>query len=154
MTLLFAVLIASLALSLGIAVYNVTLKELRLSTVASESQKAFFSADTGWECAMYHDFQDDTVFDVDTPDPADSTVRCAGAARPVQYDPLTDPDEYRWRFRISSTTDATTVCAGVTVYKQDMGAGTPNNTRIVSDGFNTCEDTVKDHVQRTIRIDY
>lgn len=54
-TLFYAVLITSLLLSIALAVFNITLKELILSSDARESQNAFYSADTALECALFWD---------------------------------------------------------------------------------------------------
>ena len=54
-TMLFAVLVASLALSVGLAIYSLTVRELDISSVAAQSQYAVSAADTGLECALYWD---------------------------------------------------------------------------------------------------
>ncbi len=54
-TLLLAVLVSSLLLSIGLAIFNITIKELLISGSGRESQFAFYAADTGAECALYWD---------------------------------------------------------------------------------------------------
>ncbi|HXK40184.1 MAG TPA: LamG domain-containing protein [Candidatus Paceibacterota bacterium] len=56
-TLFYAVLTASLLLAIGIAIFNITYKELILSSGARESSNAFYAADTGLECALYWDLR-------------------------------------------------------------------------------------------------
>src|SRR3989344_4229619 len=56
-TLLFAMIISSIVLSIGLGIFNIALKELVLSSAARESQFAFFAADTGTECALYWDIR-------------------------------------------------------------------------------------------------
>lgn len=56
-TLLLSVLIASVLLSLGLAIFSITIRELLLSSTGRESQFAFYAADTGIECALYFDVQ-------------------------------------------------------------------------------------------------
>ena len=56
-TLFYAVLVTSLLLSLGLAVFNITIKELVLSSDARESQSAFYAADTALECALFWDLE-------------------------------------------------------------------------------------------------
>ncbi len=58
-TLFYAVLVTSLLLALGLAVFNITLKELRLSSDARESQNSFYAADTALECVLYWDLSYD-----------------------------------------------------------------------------------------------
>lgn len=54
-TIFFAVLVASLALAVGLAIYDLLLRELSLSQTATQSQFAIYAADTGAECALYWD---------------------------------------------------------------------------------------------------
>ena len=50
-------LVGSLALAIGIAIYDLTVRELDLSSTATQSQYAIYAADTGAECALYWDFK-------------------------------------------------------------------------------------------------
>lgn len=54
-TIFFAVLVGSLALAIGVSVYELLIRELELSQVARESQFAIYAADAGVECALYWD---------------------------------------------------------------------------------------------------
>lgn len=54
-TLLFASLISALVLAVGIAILNVSLKQLVLASAGKASQQSFYSADSGIECALYLD---------------------------------------------------------------------------------------------------
>lgn len=54
-TLFYAVLMSSLLLALGLAIFNITYKELILSAGARESAVAFYAADAGLECALFWD---------------------------------------------------------------------------------------------------
>ncbi len=54
-TLLFAVLVSSLVLSIGISILNISKKEFLLSTSARDSSLAFYAADGGFECALLGD---------------------------------------------------------------------------------------------------
>src|SRR5581483_9987816 len=63
---LFAVLVASLLLAIGISIFNLTVKELILSSSGRESQFAFYAADTGAECAIYWDFKGVDIFATST----------------------------------------------------------------------------------------
>lgn len=51
--LLIAILVASVALAVGMGVYNRTYKELMFASFWKQTQVAFASADAGLECAMY-----------------------------------------------------------------------------------------------------
>jgi hypothetical protein len=54
-TMFFAVLVAGLTLSIGVAIYDLVTRELALSQTTAESQYAIYMADTGSECALYWD---------------------------------------------------------------------------------------------------
>ena len=54
-TLLFASLIGALVIAIGMAILNITLKQIILASAGRESQQAFYSADAGVECALYLD---------------------------------------------------------------------------------------------------
>jgi len=54
-TIFFAVLVASLALAVGLSIYDLLVRELALSQIATQSQYAIYAADTGAECALYWD---------------------------------------------------------------------------------------------------
>lgn len=56
-TLFYAVLVASLMLAIGLAIFNITFKEFVLSSGARDSAGAFYAADTGLECALYWDLK-------------------------------------------------------------------------------------------------
>lgn len=55
--LLIAILISSVALAVGMGVYNRTYKELIFASFWKQTQVAFASADAGLECAQYWDLQ-------------------------------------------------------------------------------------------------
>lgn len=50
-------LVASLALSVGLVIYDLFLRGLSLSQIATQSQYAIYAADTGAECALYWDIK-------------------------------------------------------------------------------------------------
>lgn len=54
-TLLFAVLVSSVVLSVGISILTISKKEFLLSSGARESISAFYAADSGLECAIMAD---------------------------------------------------------------------------------------------------
>ena len=56
-TIFFAMLVGSLALAVGVAIYDLTVRELDLSGTATQSQYAIYAADAGAECALYWDLK-------------------------------------------------------------------------------------------------
>ncbi|MBP9711044.1 MAG: hypothetical protein KBD50_02165 [Candidatus Pacebacteria bacterium] len=54
-TVFFAVLVGSLALAIGLSIYELLIRELELAQVATQSQFSIYAADAGAECALYWD---------------------------------------------------------------------------------------------------
>jgi len=52
---LFAVMIASFLITLGISIFSISLKEIQMATAARDSQIAYYAADSARECALYWD---------------------------------------------------------------------------------------------------
>ncbi|HBV01419.1 MAG TPA: hypothetical protein DEF00_03450 [Candidatus Taylorbacteria bacterium] len=81
-TILFAVLVASLLFSLGLAIAHMSIREILLSVAGKESEYAFFSADTGIECALYWDInagKTELVFPSAYDDIGRAFIGCNGA---------------------------------------------------------------------------
>lgn len=55
---LFAILLVSIVLTVGLTLLNITLRQLVLSSLARESQFAFYAADSARNCARYYDSLD------------------------------------------------------------------------------------------------
>lgn len=56
-TLLIAILVSAVLLSIALSIFDLTTRQLALSTTAESSQTAIFAADSGIECAMYWDLR-------------------------------------------------------------------------------------------------
>jgi len=54
-TLLFAMIVASIVLALGVSLLTISRKEFVLSSNATQSTDAFYAADSGVGCAEYWD---------------------------------------------------------------------------------------------------
>ncbi len=54
-TILVAVIVSALVLSIGLSVANITVKQITLSSAGRDSQIAFYVADSAAECALYND---------------------------------------------------------------------------------------------------
>lgn len=164
---LFSVLTASVLLAVGISIFNITVKELALSSSGRESQFAFYAADTGIECALYWDFKGQFVFATSTsvtpasPSNPDCVIGPLGAP---QYIDITSnvtraPTTATTKFLITiPNTDASGVwapyCALVTVTKSSPD-GVIVNTQIDSRGYNTaCDSTDPSRVERALQVTY
>lgn len=144
-TIFFAMLVGGLALAIGGAIYDITVRELDLSGTATQSQYAIYAADTGAECALYWDLK------CTLPNCVSGTA--AGSAFATSTQSVTPPsgggmmcnglDISTTRVVTSVLTAATTTfsvtfppqpyCASITVEK----SGIPAKTVITSKGYNT-----------------
>lgn len=52
---LFAVLLSSVLISIGLSIFNISLKEVNIATSAADSESAYYAADSARECAIYWD---------------------------------------------------------------------------------------------------
>lgn len=75
---LYTILLTTVILSIAIAIVDVFVKQVFLLSIEKESQKAFYAADTGAECALYWDNAKDVFI---TAGPL--TVNCVGQTIPV-----------------------------------------------------------------------
>ncbi len=161
-TIFFAMLVGSLALSIGLAIYDLTVRELDISGTATQSQYAIYAADTGIECALYWDFkceltgcQAGSVFATSSQVSSYPTsgVTCNGADVAA-----TAVAAGTW---LSSTAAAATTtftltfapqpyCTTITVAKY----GSPTKTTITSRGYNTCLAGSPSRLERALRVNY
>ena len=168
-TIFFAVLVASLALSVGLAVYSLLVRELALSQIATQSQYAIYAADAGVECALYWDnkyngsssaFATSSVY---TPPPTgallcngqditavNSIVSNIPANSNAGWSVVSDSTYASTTFEISLGTATKDPCVLVEIGKY----GDPNPaTTIRSRGFNTCTPNAA-RVERALQVDY
>lgn len=154
-TLLYAVLISSILLAIGIAIFEITVRELRLSSVARESQYAFFAADSGIECALYWDVK------------ATSTrVFYPGSAQDITCGDVTIANvggaAYGTPMTFQAALPEATRCTNVSVLKVTIPPGSidpdaPVSTTITASGYNVpCANISTDSnaVERTLRVTY
>ncbi len=157
-TILFAVLVSSIILALGLGIVAITMKEVRLSGTGRDSQLAFYAADSGAECAFYWDLKGD-YFSTSTANI--SEVICNNQ----QFTNTSDSPAYSWGGGVDSqgvgTTsftmymvkgDASKSCAVVSIAKY-LEAG---NTKTVIDsrGYNTCDVNNQRRLERGYQIRY
>ena len=179
---LFAVLTASVLLAIGLSIFNLTVKELVLSSSGRESQFAFYAADTGAECALYWDLKGKDVFATSTNEraPVPTTPDCVDSLGQQQllwtdYDAPGDFVPYSvtdssghvksyspgrglnyavTQFSLNIPTDVPLYCAIVTVIK-DSSSGILTTT-VDSRGYNTpCSDTIdQNRLERALKVSY
>lgn len=175
-TIFFAVLVASLSLSVGLVIYDLLLRSLSLSQVARESQYAIYAADTGAECALYWDLKYNNSAPSDTDGSAFATssamvpndtgtaaaagtVVCnsqdivAGAApksTPWSISPITATAATTTFWVLMNSASLSAPCVKVEIGKN----GNPSQTTIVSHGYNTCAANATLRLERTLQVSY
>lgn len=136
-TLLFAVLLSALVLSVSVSVLNIAQKEVLLSTSSRESTRAIYIADGMLDCAVLYDKQGYFTYTGNEEDYS-QYVSCADAkVGVVTYDEVNSTTG-RFTFHISDMYSGDESCAIVTVDK--YRSGTPR-TVIESRGYNYGRDT-------------
>ena len=165
--LLFAVLLVSIVLTVTLVLLDITLRQLVLSATNRESQRAYYAAHGGIDCAIFWDRDNST--DNDRPlgsyttlngsvGPAgDTTITCGnGVDDPADWDNTNKTASINVGFADGS-------CARVVVIKQIPSATPPNiygDTTILSFGYNqgdsgACPSVTGNRlVERTLRTTY
>lgn len=143
-TLLFAVLVSSLVLSVGISILTISKKEFLLSTAARESTKAFYAADAVLECMVYHAKNPvNDIYQLATTT-SGGVINCMGEDYNVSYDE--DSGEYTANFDILVRipgTEGKPPCAIVSIVRSFDEDDLPV-TEIESSGYNTGWDDADD----------
>ena len=122
---LYAIIVASIVLSVAFGVSNIALKEVNFSTSAQNTNDAFYAADTGIECATFNDRTSSLSF---RPVGGSDQVVCAGNTIP-----MTGSYAAGWAFDLPLSNGA---CAKVTVFKDTITSSPKIITKIVSRGYN------------------
>ncbi len=157
---LYAVLIAGMLLSVGLSIFNITLKETIFATVARDSNTALYAADSGRECALYWDFKYNGsggsgtggLFITNN----SSTLPVVGEAKCNEQDivslwgtPVTDATSAITVFRLTFSNNS---CAEVSVNKSSASGNMV--TTVVSRGYNTCSASYLNRVERALVATY
>lgn len=142
--LLIAVIFSSLALAIGLSLGSLAYRQIILSSAAADSGPAFYAADSGLECALYWD-QQQNAFDFSSPYP---NITCGGQALTVTNvaaltTSATSTVTFHWPL------DSGSRCADVTISKSSTG-----KTMLYSVGHNTCDTTSTRLIERGIKSFY
>lgn len=154
-TIFFAVLVASLSLAVGLAIYDLLIRELELSQTATQSQYAIYAADAGAECALYWDSKytddDKSAFGTSSTDSWGSSVFCNTQEISTTWDNSQQiPTAATTTFQLLLDASESGACAVVTVAKN----GNPSQTRLISRGYNTCAETGVERLERAFKVTY
>ncbi len=166
-------LVGSLSLAIGLAIYDLTVRELDLSATATQSQYAIYAADAGAECVLYWDAWWEGGGSAFASSSASITpssgvtcvgqdIAAAGTPPPTGY----TPPPSGWTSWVKNTTasaatttftlalgpSANSACAFVEVGKVVVNDAVI--TTIVSRGFNVCSANITPRVERRFEVRY
>jgi hypothetical protein len=152
--LFYALLVASLALAIGAAIFDITIREIDLASDATQSQYAVYAADTGGECALYWDNKYNgtgSAFATSSASvPPTSGIVCTGTdVAAIPWSIVSTSNAATTTFTIFTGPSGTTRCAVVIVAK----SGNPAQTTVTSHGYNTCSTGVV-QLERVFQITY
>lgn len=163
-TLLFSVLVSSILLSIGLAILNISTKEVALSSAARESEIAFYAADAGLECVFRWDLAGKFVIPPHPGQPLASIgilKMCNGidgTATRTSVDPVGEKTHWSYEFKDNNDTlspDYSDPCFKVTITKWYNNDPDPLlKTHIESRGYNTCDTGNLRRLERAIKLDY
>lgn len=147
-TLLIAVVLTSVLLSVGLALLDIALKQITLSSTARQSQYAFYAADSAMECALYWD-QQQNAFGYGAPL---ASIRCAAVDMPVTSSVSGGMQTSEFSIPCPGGVSAT-----VTVYKSagsaTCSAGTAKSC-LYANGYNVCSATDPKRIERGLKVFY
>jgi hypothetical protein len=140
-TLLIAVVLASVALSIGMVLLDIALKQVILSSAARQSQTAFYNADTAMECALYWDQEHDAFFYGG----AIAEINCNTQDIEVAINDTANP-----RTRTFSVPCETSGTAGEVIITKTVN----DVTAIYATGYNTCNVSDDRRIERGLKVTY
>ena len=133
---MFAILLATVILTIGIAVLDISVRQVKFAGSGRDSSLAFYSADAALECALYQDmisgdFKDDHI------GTNGSTMKCDNLAISNRVVNCSDPVQNKtctWSIEINFSGDT---CAQVLITKDFDVSGIITSTTVRASGYNT-----------------
>lgn len=142
---LFTVLVMSLILSIAVGISNTTFKQTILSSLAKDSQAAFYQADSAMECALYYDITKE-YFGLDLPlDQIPLTLPCGDLT--MTFDAASSSQNYLTYTQV--VTDPSKGCFNMVFDK----ATNPVVSIVQAKGYSVCQDTPR-KVERVLEVRY
>ena len=152
-TLLVAVIVSTVTLSVAFALLDIAYKQQLLSSAAKQSQFAFYNADSAMECALYYD-QKQNAFDYSSPK-AGSSLICntkavlnwkspppVGGIRTTSFDITCAGTDIKGKVIVLKT-DGTAVCGE-----------NNSHTCIYTTGYSTCNVNDPRRIERGLNVYY
>ena len=176
-TMLIGVLVASIMLSITLVIFNISLKQITLSTVGRNSQLALYAADTGLECALYWDISENGGGQF-SPSNSNGQVECAGQTITTNSQVVGAQSGGGDTYINNSTIGGVALDSGSNVFQLDLeddtcaivritkttgdpvnaGYGTTvsykTDTKIESRGYNTCDVNNPQRLERGLEVNY
>lgn len=143
-TALTAAIIASVLLTIGVAILNITYKEVRLSSFSRSSTTAFYTAGSGVECALYWD--DQGAFATSSQSEPANSIQCMESSDAPEFVGSPTANSATMEFDIQNV--ATDTCVTVRVIKNI------ESTTIESRGYSTCDTASARYLERGLRVSY
>lgn len=141
-TLLMAVIITSVLLIISTGIISIAIKQAELSTFSRDSERAFYAADSGVDCALYWDLKNASVSAFD---PSSNTaITCNNQTPSISGRAGSDS-----KFTLTYT-DIGCTRAEVEVIKRVISP----KTIIRGYGYSSCDPSDSRAVQRTISVRY
>ncbi len=144
-TLLIAILLSTIAVTLGVSLLEVSYKQVILSSTAKQSQYAFYAADSAMECALYYD-QQFNAFSYTSP-MASGSISCDTRTITNFTNPTSGGNKRITTFTLPCA--GTGESAEVIVYKYQDGT-----TNIYANGYNTCNAGDARRIERGLKVSY
>lgn len=142
--LLLVILLISVILVIGLGVFDIVLREILISGIGRESQKAFYAADSALECARYWERRTPSAFNAGLP----FMIYCNGDlinGDMTSGSPSINAELIEVNFDNGS-------CALVRIM---TGIPPSGSTQITSWGYNVgCSDDNQKKVERGVRVSY
>ncbi len=144
-TLIIAVIVSSVVLSVGLTLLDITYKQITLASSATQSQYAFYNADTTLECVLYWD-QQFGAFDFTTPLDAEN-ITCNSI-------PVTNYSSYIPTAGNRRTEFSVPCATGGSLGYVTIDKTTTNQTIILANGFNNCDVGDPRRIERGLKAEY
>lgn len=149
-TLLIALILTSVILAVGVALLDIAVKQLQLSSSAKNSQYAFYNADSALECALYWDQKGTgngrSAFDYNSPVSPLTSLMC-DTRNVINTTQVNNSGTLKIEFELPCAGGGTS--AKVTVYKKSDGT-----TDIYANGYNTCTASNPLRIERGLKVHY
>jgi hypothetical protein len=153
-TLLVAVILSSVVLSVALSLLDITYKQVVLASSAKLSQYAFYTADSAMECVLYWDQQKD-AFDYTATTYLTSGITCSDNTGSLQtIVPNTAPNTSTVVGSTRTTIFYIPCQSGgtqgmVTISKMNTGS-----TTIYANGYSSCTATDPRRIERGVKVSY